>query len=110
MSARYLVMLPNFFLVTYAPDTLLVRVLLPLTTDRSFFQVHLYTTTGEIPSEKVIEDWRRLTIDVEEEDIAIHKEQQAGRASPVTSDGGVLSPVWEDTIHAFHEYLVEKLA
>ena len=109
MSARYIVLLPNLFLVTYAPDIVMTRMMLPLAPDKTTFRVYGYTTTGGRPPENVVEDWRRLTVEVEEEDIQIHREQQAGQMSPAMNEGSVLSPAWEQSVHAFHEYLVGKL-
>ena len=109
MSARYLALLPNFFVVTYQPDVVMTRLLLPVDATRSVFQVRGYSTSAEPPSRQAVEAWRRLTETVEGEDVDIHVAQQAGRSSPVTADGGVLSPAWEESIRAFHEFLLERL-
>lgn len=109
MSARYLALMPNFFLVTYAPDILLTHHRLPLSATNTRFKVNAYTTSGRTPDTGAIAHWRQLALKVQREDIAIQLEQQAGRASPVTHDGGVLSPVWEQSVRAFHRYLITNL-
>ena len=39
------------------------------------------------------------------EDPAIVERLQAGRASPVMDDGGLLSPAWETSVRRFHKLL-----
>ena len=56
--------------------------------------------------ERMTELWRQ----VHAEDHAIVEGLQAGRASPVLDDGGVLSPVWESCIEAFYGELVDAMA
>lgn len=109
MSARYLALLPNFFVVTCAADILITHFRLPVSPVCTRFQVHAYTTSGQIPDKKAIDDWRQFALAVQQEDIFIQTEQQATRHSPATRDGGVLSPAWEQSVRAFHRYLLGKL-
>ena len=48
---------------------------------------------------------KKLWWDVHKEDHAICERMQLGRASPVSKDGGMLSPHWEDSVRAFQEMI-----
>ena len=65
MSARYLALMPNFFLVTYAPDIVLTHLRLPVSACRTTFRVSAYTTSGRQLSPQAIDDWRRLALEAQ---------------------------------------------
>ena len=109
MSARYLALMPNFFLVTYAPDILLTHFRIPVSATSTTFKVSAYITSGRELDADAVEAWRRLALKVQHEDIHIQLEQQAGRGSPAGDDGGVISPVFEQSVRAFHRYLIKML-
>ena len=109
MSARYLALMPNFFLVTYAPDILITHFRIPVSATSTIFKVNAYTTSGRQLDAEAIESWRRLALKVQHEDIQIQLEQQAGRRSPASKDGGVISPAFEKSVRAFHRYLISLL-
>ena len=49
--------------------------------------------------------WR----EVHREDHAMLERLQQGRASDVAAGGGVLSPVWEDSVRSFQELVMSRL-
>ena len=59
------------------------------------------TRRGAEEIDKLAALWRR----VHGEDHAIVERLQAGRASPVMDDGGLLSPAWETSVNRFHKLL-----
>ena len=64
---------------------------------------------GTPPPPKTIEKWRALTNDLIAEDRAMVERLQEGRRSPILKDGGVLSPVWEKSEHAFQSLVMEAV-
>ena len=109
MSAKYLVLFPNFLFFTYDAEITQINVMLntPLAPDRTHQRRVVYRVEGQEPSESDIERWRRLTLEVIAEDRALVERMQEGRRSPVTAGGGVLSPVWEESEHCFQRLIME---
>ncbi len=109
MSARYLVLFPNFLFFVYEAEITQINVMLntPLGPDRTHQRRVIYHLEGQEPSESDIESWRRLTLRVIAEDRALVERMQEGRRSPVTAGGGVLSPVWEESEHHFQRLVME---
>ena len=110
MSTRYLTLFPNFVFAWYQPDQLGVHLNLPLAPDRTHQWRVIYHLGEEAPdpagTERLCSLWRR----VHGEDHAIVEALQAGRASSVMDDGGLLSPYWETSVRRFHELLIHALA
>ena len=69
----------------------------------------LYTTGGKRLSANEVKDLKRLWWDVHKEDHEMVERLQAGRASQVSDAGGLLSPVWEDSVHAFQSLVARDL-
>ena len=106
VSSRYLTLYPNFILGRYFPDQLGVYLNIPLGPDRMIQKRFLYTTEGQSLSEGEIEGLKKLWWDVHKEDHEMVERMFRGRKSKVADDGGVLSPVWEDSVRAFQEKIV----
>ncbi len=111
MSARYLVLFPNFLFFTYDAEVTQINVMLntPLAPDRTHQRRVIYHLEGQEPSAGEIESWRRLTLQVVAEDRALVERMQEGRHSPVTAGGGILSPVWEESEHDFQRLIMEAV-
>lgn len=112
MSARFLLLAPNFFLTSYAPDKMIDTLILPDSRDptKCWMQNAWYTTSGKALNADEIETWRELEVRVADEDIAIMTAVQHGFESKVADDGGVLSPVYETCIASFYKQLVTALS
>lgn len=109
VSSRYLALYPNFILGRYFPDQLGVYLNIPTGPGTMNQKRGLYTTGGRQLSANEVEDLKRLWWDVHKEDHEMVERLQAGRASPVSDTGGFLSPVWEDSVHAFQSLVARDL-
>ncbi len=111
-SSQFLVLPPLFVFMTFAERFLVVHRNLPHPTrpDRTWRSVHLYTTDGKKPDAAEIENWRELEYKIHvEEDGPVYESLQRNKASPVSNDGGVLSPQWETAVRAFYRRLLREL-
>ena len=57
-----------------------------------------------------IEQLKKLWWEVHKEDHEMCERLQRGRNSPVSDDGGVLSPVWEDSVRAFQDLVIQSVS
>ena len=112
MSSRFVLRAPNFFLTSYAPDTIVDSLILPDSRDprRCYVQNAWYTTSGSQPSEAEIEQWDALEREVLEEDLRVMRMVAKGLESAAVNDGGVLSPAWESCVAAFYGELADAMA
>jgi choline monooxygenase len=112
VSAWYLTLFPslNFFVYFGGQIHIYVMVNTPLAPDRTHQRRMIYQLGGDLPSAAELEAWRRLNIDVVAEDWERLTRLQQGRASPIMADGGVLSPAWETSEHAFDELILEAVS
>ncbi|MDE0204107.1 MAG: RHO alpha subunit C-terminal catalytic domain-containing protein, partial [Rhodospirillaceae bacterium] len=108
-DSRYLTIFPNFSLGIYFPDQVGVHLDVPLAPDRTLQRRAVYSLKPEPPSAEEAEQLATLWRDVHVEDQVICERLQQGRASAVADDGGVLSPVWEDSVRSFQELVVSRL-
>ena len=108
VSSRYLTLFPNFILGRYFPDQIGVYLNVPLGPGKMAQKRALYTTEGQTLSEDEIEGLKALWWDVHKEDHEMVERLYTGRASPA-ADGGLLSPVWEDSVRAFQEMVVRDV-
>ena len=108
ISARYLLLFPNFLFFIYFGAETHINVMLnvPLAAGQTHQRRVIYQLGGEHPTEETVEGWRALTDDVIAEDRAMVERLQEGRRSPVLADGGVLSPVWEASERAFQDLIM----
>ncbi len=111
ISARYFLLFPNFLFFIYFGEETHVNVMLntPLAPDKNHQRRVIYQIGGGEPSEEAIEGWRQLNNDVVAEDRFMVEGLQEGRRSPVTWNGGVLSPAWEGSQHAFQELVIQAM-
>lgn len=112
MSSRFFLRAPNFFLTSYAPDTIVDSLILPDARDprRCYVQNAWYTTSGKRPSEAEIKQWDALEREVLEEDLRVMRMVAKGLECAAVNDGGVLSPAWESCIVGFYGELVDAMA
>ena len=108
-DSRYLTLFPNFSLGLYLPDQVGVHLDVPLAPDLTLQRRAIYTLKPALPSAEETEQLARLWRDVHVEDQVICERLQQGRASAVADGGGVLSPVWEDSVRSFQELVVSRL-
>ncbi len=109
VSSRYLALYPNFILGRYFPDQLGVYLNIPTGPGTMNQKRGLYMTGGRQLGSGEIEGLKRLWWDVHKEDHEMVERLQAGRASPVSDTGGILSPVWEDSVHAFQSLVARDV-
>lgn len=109
MSSRYLAVVPNFVLGLYLPDQVGVHLNVPLAPGRTRQTRVIYHLGDQLPSKEVIDGIAGLWRQVHREDREIVELLQAGRASPATEDGGLLSPAWETSVQRFHELVIDAL-
>jgi len=109
VSSRYLTLFPNFVLGRYYPDQIGVHLNVPTAVDRTFQRRAIYATSAGTVSAAETEKLAKLWYDVHKEDHAMCERLQAGRASDVAADGGVLSPVWENSVRHFQTLVLDAL-
>jgi choline monooxygenase len=109
VSSRYLTLFPNFVLGRYFPDQIGVHLNVPTAADRTYQRRAIYATDVDTAAAAEAEKLAKLWRDVHKEDHAMCERLQAGRASDVAMDGGVLSPVWENSVRSFQGLIVDAL-
>ena len=110
VSSRYLTLFPNFIIGRYYPDQLGVYLNVPLGPGRTAQKRVIYTTEAQTLTDAQIDALKNLWWGVHKEDHAMCERMQIGRASPAAASGGVLSPYWEDSVHAFQKLVSASLA
>ena len=109
VSSRYLTLFPNFVLGRYFPDQIGVHLNVPAAVDRTYQRRAIYATDVDTATAAEAEKLAKLWHDVHKEDHAMCERLQAGRASDVAMDGGVLSPVWENSVRSFQGLIIDAL-
>ncbi|MEM7215576.1 MAG: aromatic ring-hydroxylating dioxygenase subunit alpha [Pseudomonadota bacterium] len=109
VSSRYLALYPNFILGRYFPDQIGVYLNIPTGPGTMLQKRALYTTEGQELSAKEVEGLKSLWWDVHKEDHEMTERMQLGRASIVSKNGGLLSPVWEDSVRTFQELVARDV-
>ena len=111
ISARYLLLFPNFLFFAYFGEETQINVMLnrPVAPGQTHQRRVIYQLDGPQPDMETIEKWRALTEDVIAEDRAMVERLQVGRSSPVVADGGVLSPAWEASERAFQDLIMAAM-
>jgi choline monooxygenase len=109
VSSRYLSLFPNFIVGTYFPGQLGVYLNQPIGSGRTNQKRIIYTTDGHDLTKAEIENQKNLWWKVHKEDHEICERLQLGRASPVSIQGGLLSPHWEKSVRAFQKIVVKSV-
>ena len=109
VSSRYLTLFPNFIIGRYFPDQIGVYLNVPIDSGHTLQKRVIYTTDGKVISDTSLDEIKKLWWDVHKEDHAICERMQLGRLSPVSKDGGLLSPYWEDSVRAFQQMIVDSV-
>ena len=108
-DSRFLTLFPNFVFGLYLPDQIGVHLDVPLAPDRTRQRRAIYSLGPEPTSDERAERLAKLWRDVHLEDHAICERLQQGRASGVAAGGGLLSPVWEDSVRSFQQLVMSHL-
>ncbi|MCY4500567.1 MAG: aromatic ring-hydroxylating dioxygenase subunit alpha [Alphaproteobacteria bacterium] len=108
-DSRFLTLFPNFAFGLYLPDQVGVHLDTPLAPGRTLQRRAIYSLNPTQDSSGRAERLTALWRDVHREDHAMCERLQQGRASDVAAGGGVLSPVWEDSVRNFQELVIERL-
>ena len=109
VTSKYLSLFPNFIIGTYFPGQLGVYLNSPIRPDRTSQKRIIYTTKNNELSDLQIEKQKNLWWAVHKEDHEICERLQNGRSSSIALNGGLLSPHWEDSVHAFQEIVMESV-
>jgi choline monooxygenase len=94
---------------TYFPGQLGVYLNQPIGPGRTNQKRIIYTTEGHDLTKAEIENQKNLWWKVHKEDHEICERLQLGRASPVSIQGGLLSPHWEKSVRAFQKIVVKSV-
>ena len=107
-DSRYLTLFPNFAFGLYLPDQIGVHLDVPLAPDApcSAGPSTASAPNRDRPNARI--ELARLWRDVHLEDQQFASGSSRG-ACPTRRRGGVLSPVWEDSVRSFQELVVERL-
>ena len=108
-DSRFLTLFPNFVFGLYLPDEIGVHLDVPLAPDRTLQRRAIYSLHPEPASAERADRLAKLWRDVHREDHAICERLQQGRASDAAAGGGLLSPVWEDSVRSFQDLVVNHL-
>jgi choline monooxygenase len=109
VSSRYLTLFPNFVLGRYYPNQIGVHLNTPMGARRTSQRRAIYVTGRGPVSPDEAEKLAKLWRDVHREDHVMCERLQAGRASDVAMDGGLLSPEWEQPVHSFQKLVLDSL-
>jgi len=109
VSSRYLALYPNFIVGRYFPDQLGVYLNIPTGPGTMMQKRAIYTTEGQQLTQEEVEGLKQLWWDVHKEDHSMTERLQLGRSSTMSNDGGLLSPVWEDSVRAFQELVAQDV-
>ena len=109
VSSKYLSLFPNFIIGTYYPGQIGIHLNIPIEPGVTHQKRVIYTTDGNDLSKKEISNLRDLWWKVHKEDHEICERLQLGRYSPVSKDGGLLSPYWENSVRTFQQIVIKYL-
>ena len=109
VSSKYLSLFPNFIIGLYYPGQLGVYLNNPIQPGITSQKRIIYTTEGNNLNKKEINNQKNLWWKVHKEDHEICERLQLGRSSPVSQNGGLLSPYWENSVRAFHKIMIKSM-
>ena len=108
-DSRFLTLFPNFAFGLYLPDQVGVHLDVPLAPGRTLQRRAIYSLGPEPAppgrAERLADLWHAVHC----EDHAMCERLQQGRASDVAAGGGVLSPIWEDSVRNFQNLVIEHM-
>jgi choline monooxygenase len=105
VTSHYLTLFPSFILGTYQPDQIGVYLHQPIDAGHTIQRRVIYTHRDANYSDAQIQQLQELWHKVHLEDHAMCLRMQQGRLSPLASDGGLLSPRWENSVRKFQELI-----
>jgi len=108
VSSRYLSLFPNFIIGSYFPNQIGVYLNVPIGPGLTSQKRIIYTTEGKNMTKKEIDMQKKIWWSVHKEDHAICERLQAGRFSPASAKGGLLSPHWEKSVQAFQKLVIDS--
>ena len=103
VSSLYLTLFPNFVFGHYHPDQIGVHLNTPLDVARTLQKRVIYIIDDNPRDDQRVEQLKQLWHNVHKEDHAICERLQEGKSSDVAASGGVLSPIWENSVRRFQE-------
>ena len=109
VSSKYLSLFPNFIIGTYYPGQLGVYLNTPVEPGITYQNRIIYTTEGKAMSEQEVNLQNKIWWSVHKEDHEICDRLQLGRFSPISKDGGLLSPYWENRVRAFQKIVIKSI-
>ena len=109
VSSKYLSLFPNFIIGTYYPGQIGVHLNMPVAPGITHQKRVIYTTDGNNLTKKEVSQIRDLWWKVHKEDHEICERLQLGRSSPVSKEGGLLSPYWENSVRTFQQIVVKHI-
>ena len=83
-----------------------VNLNLPISPGATHQKRVIYTSDGKTMSEQEINLQKNILWNVHKEDHEICERLQEGRSSPIAARGGLLSPHWETSVHAFQKLII----
>ena len=108
-DSRYLTLFPNFVFGLYLPDQIGVHLDVPLAPDRTLQRRAIYSLGPDPALAERKEQLAALWREVHLEDRIISEWLQQERGSDAAVEGGVLPPVWRDSVRSFQELVVSSL-
>jgi len=109
VTSKYLSLFPNFIIGTYFPNQVGVYLNVPISPGVTSQKRIIYTTDGKNMSKKEIQTTKTIWWSVHKEDHEMCERLQEGRYSPASSEGGLLSPVWEKGVQAFQKLIIASI-
>ena len=109
VTSHYLTLFPSFILGTYQPDQLGVYLHQPVDAGHTIQRRVIYTHRDANYSDAQIQQLQDLWHNVHLEDHAMCLRMQQGRLSPLASNGGLLSPCWENSVRKFQELIADAV-
>jgi choline monooxygenase len=109
VTSHYLTLFPSFILGTYQPDQMGVYLHQPVDAGHTRQRRVIYTHRDADYSDAQIQQLKELWHSVHLEDHEMCERMQQGRHSPLASDGGLLSPHWENSVRRFQELVADAV-
>jgi len=109
VTSHYLTLFPSFILGTYQPDQIGVYLHQLVDAGHTRQRRVIYTHKDANYSDAQIQQLKELWHSVHLEDHEMCERMQQGRHSSLASDGGLLSPHWENSVRRFQELIADAV-